>query len=315
MTFVGTTRGILRGLRRLGEDGKKESQDVQRWSIQTKCALRSLEAVWTERARDGAHIDLSTTGLRVFSQFEEDGLILAVFAAIGTTNRLFVDIGAADGINSNCANLAVNLGWHGMFIDGSHEQVNSGRAWYASHPDTFLFPPVFVEGMVTRDNVNDLIQAGGFAGDIDFLSIDIDGNDYWIWEALEAVNARVVMVESNAAFGDQPIVAKYDPNFIYTGQDQYFGAGAEAFRRLAERKTYRLVGANRFGFNTIFVKRGIGEQVLPTVSLESIRRHPRNRELEKSFEPIRHRPFVSIPSLEGEHSSTSIATERPATQR
>src|SRR5690242_15644776 len=75
-----------------------------------KAALRTLEMQWREQAQRG-RLPLERCGLRVFSQFEEDGLLLAIFAAIGVTNRVFVDLGASDGVNSNCANLAVNDGW------------------------------------------------------------------------------------------------------------------------------------------------------------------------------------------------------------
>lgn len=289
-------KGILAQLRRIWRFADRfaagEIDDGRRWSPETKAALRLLEASYANRGQAGA-VDLSQTGIRVFSQFEEDGMLVAVFGAIGATSRLFIDIGSADGINSNCANLAINFGWHGLFIDGSSEQVERGRKWYAAHPDTFLFPPVFVDAMVTRDNINGLIGDAGFSGDVDFLSIDIDGNDYWIWEALEAINPRVVMVESNAAFGDRPIVVPYDPEFVYS--DAYFGAGPEAFSRLANKKNYRLVGANRFGFNLIFVRNGVGERALPEVSLESVRGHVRNPIIARAFDAIMQRPFVSVP--------------------
>jgi hypothetical protein len=289
-------RGILARLRRVWQFAERfaagEIDDGRRWSPETKAALRLLEVSFANRAQAGV-VDLSQAGIRVFSQFEEDGLLVAVFGALGAANRLFVDIGSADGITSNCANLAVNFGWHGLFIDGATDQVERGRRWYATHPDTFLFPPVFVDAMVTRDNINGLIRGAGFSGEVDFLSIDIDGNDYWIWEALEAINPRVVMVESNAAFGDRPVVVPYDPTFVYS--DEYFGAGPEAFRRLASRKGYRLVGANRFGFNLIFVRNGIGETALPEVSLESVRGHVRNPIIARAFDGIAQRPFVSVP--------------------
>lgn len=257
----------------------------------TKAALRSAQAHWQARAAQGP-LDLTECGLRVFSQFEEDGLLLAVFAAIGADHQTFVDIGSGDGINSNCANLALNFGWHGLYLDGDAAKIAQGEAFYTNHPDTFLYPPAFRAAMVTRDNINALIAHAGFGGPVDLLSLDIDGNDYWIWDALTAVQPRVVIVESNAAFGERPVTMPYNPTFVYT--DDYFGAGPEAFRRLANRKGYRLVGANRYGFNLIFVRRGIGESVLPEVPLERVRRHARTAETDRLYAAISGRPLVTV---------------------
>lgn len=254
-----------------------------RSSPATKAALQSLCLDWQRRAHP---IGLRDAGLRVFSQFEEDGILLAIFAAIGTTNRTFVDIGSGDGINSNCANLAVNFGWHGLFIDGDAGNITRGRAWYAGHPDTWLYPPTFMQSFVTRENINDTIQSAGFGGPIDLLSLDIDGNDYWIWDTLTAVQPRVVIVEANDALGNDPVTVPYDPNFSHAG-DEYFGASASAFCHLAREKGYRLVGANRFGFNLIFVRRNDGEAALPEVTLASVRTHARaQREFSAHVRPL-----------------------------
>jgi hypothetical protein len=82
---------------------------------------------------------LCDSGFRVFSQFEEDGLLLYLAAVLELEPKLFLDIGAADGIASNCANLPLNLGWHGLFLDSDPAKIESGRAFYASHPDTLLY--------------------------------------------------------------------------------------------------------------------------------------------------------------------------------
>ena len=136
---------------------------------QTKIALRQLYNYYADRAFSGIPLNIPDTGLRIFSQFEEDGILLAIFATIGAQRRTFVDIGAADGVNSNCANLALNFGWDGLFIDGNPVNVRNGREFYNKHPDTFAYPPRFVEAMVTRGNINDIILKAGFSGEIDLL--------------------------------------------------------------------------------------------------------------------------------------------------
>ena len=243
----------------------------------------------------GHKIDLQTTGFRNYSQFEEDGLILFVLAAIGIKNRTFVDIGSANCINSNCANLALNFGFHGLFIDGDKKLIEEGRSFYQTHPETWLYPPKFESALVKTNNINELIEKNGFKGEIDILSIDIDGNDYWIWESLEIINPRVVIIETHIELGPQAIVVPYDESFcISEEKPDYFGASAPAMVKLAERKGYRLVGTNRFGFNLIFVKGDEGNEVLPKVELHDILKHPRHFERLIPPEKLKELKFVNL---------------------
>lgn len=71
-------------------------------------------------------INLANSGYKVFSQFEEDGKILFLLAAVGIHNRTFIEVGSDDGLNSNCANLALNFGWTGLFIDGNKKSISRG---------------------------------------------------------------------------------------------------------------------------------------------------------------------------------------------
>jgi hypothetical protein len=271
--------------RRPREDGALDP----RTSPATKLAIAAFHADWRARARRGeALADGLGLGARIFSQLEEDGILLYLDAVLELEHRVFVDIGAADGINSNCANLALNLGWHGLFVDGNAQLVARGRKFYSGHPDTLLWPPVFVEAFITRENINALIRDAGFSGRIGVLSIDIDGNDYWVWEALDAIDPAVVVIETHVEFGMRNIVVPYDPEHVYPGKHpDYFSASPAAMVRLASRKGYRLVGANRYGFNLIFVKRGLHEGRVPEVPLESVLTHPRYFARLERFEAIK----------------------------
>jgi hypothetical protein len=289
---------IIKGfLRRLGSAmlaGQAAQEDLRTASV-TKAALVSYTAHLQGLARSGGRLPrLEDCGFRVFSQFEEDGYLLYLAAVFEITSKLFIDIGAADGVNSNCANLALNLGWHGLFVDGSIENVRRGEAFYAQHLDTSLYPPVFRQAMVTRENINSLISDAGFRGRVGILSIDIDGNDYWIWDALEIVVPAIVVIETHIEFGLNNVVVPYDANYVYPGRiPNYFGASPVAMVRLAHRKGYRLVGANRFGFNLIFAKRGMHEDRVPTVPLEQILQHPRYAERLALFEGVKSLPYVT----------------------
>ena len=260
-----------------------------RTSPATKLAVAAFHGEWRARARRGEPLAPGLgVGARIFSQFEEDGLLLYLDAVLELEHRTFVDIGAADGINSNCANLALNLGWHGLFIDGNPELVARGRRFYQEHPDTQLWPPVFVQAFITRENINRLILDAAFSGPIGIMSIDIDGNDYWVWEAVSAVDPAVVMIETHIEYGMRNIVVPYDAQHVYPGRHpDYFSASPVAMVQLAGRKGYRLVGANRYGFNLIFVKRGLHEDRVAEVSLESVLGHPRYLARLDRFEAIK----------------------------
>ena len=271
----------------------EEHTSSQRWSPTTQIAQRDLIATWRLCRAAGTLPSLSEVGFRVFSQFEEDGILLFIFTLVGARNRVFVDVGGADGINSNAANLTVNHGWTGLHIDGSEEAIERGRQFYAKHPSTWAYPPKFVRSMVTRENINETITNAGFHGEIDLLSIDIDGNDYWVWDALDCISPTVVIIETHIEFGMNNIVVPYDPDYVYPGKHpQYHGASPVAMAELATRKGYRLIGANNYGFNTMYVRNGVGEELLPKVSVDSILSHPRNAERYRLFKEIEDWEYI-----------------------
>ena len=230
---------------------------------------------------------LCETGFRCFSQFEEDGKILFIMAALGIQEGIFLDLGSADGVNSNCANLALNFGWRGTFVDGNEENITKGRSFYENHPDTWAYPPAFVCAMITRENINQVLTEASVPPEIDLMSIDIDGNDYWVWDAISVTSPKAVIIETHIEFGMNNIVVPYDKDYVYPGRHpDYHGASPVAMERLARRKGYRLVGANRLGFNTIYVRQGLAP-TLSSVSVENILSHPRNKERAALFEPIK----------------------------
>ncbi|NSW45326.1 MAG: hypothetical protein HPY79_05895, partial [Bacteroidales bacterium] len=236
---------------------------------------------------------LSETGFRVFSQFEEDGKLLYIFSLIGMTHKTFVEFGSDDGVNSNSANLYFHFGWTGLFIDANKSNIKRGERFFSKYPHPWCDKPKFICSFITRDNINDLIKKAGFEGEIGFLSIDIDGNDYWIWDALTVVNPQVVMIETNNVFGYNNIVVPYNPEYFFPGKHPiYHGASPQAMVNLAKKKGYRLVGANELGFNLIFVRNGILENEIPEVTISEILMHPSCiRDFEK-FNEIKDFDFI-----------------------
>jgi hypothetical protein len=275
------SRSIRRVLRLLEPDPAEERRRLAT-SPQTKVALRQLFITVRTAAALGQPLPaLRDAGFRLFSQDDEDGLILFLLAVIGIGPRHFVDIGAGNCVSaSNCANLALNFGFHGLFVDGDAEGIASGRAFYAAHPDTRLYPPKTVHAFVTRENVNDIIRSAGFEGDIDVLSIDIDGNDHWIWGALDCVRPNIVVIETHTEYRMQDIASAYRPDFDWrtVPADDPVGASPVAMARLGAELGYRLVGSNRYGFNAVFVRDDLAVDVVPTVGPDALLQHPWSQE-------------------------------------
>ena len=254
---------------------------------------RRLFLYYQEMGKSNNVPAIKDTGYRVFSQHEEDGLLLFVFGIIGMHHKTFVEIGSNDGVNSNCANFAINFGWHGLFIDGDKLSIQRGKYFYNKYPDPWSYPPKFVCARITAENIDDVISKAGFSGNVDLLSIDIDGNDYWIWNAIKAIDPRVVIIETHVEFGYNNIVVPYDPHYFFPGKHRvYHGASPVAMNNLAKRKGYKLVGANNYGFNLIFVKNELGGVLLPEVTVESILQHPSAIESFKLYEDVKNWEYL-----------------------
>ncbi len=192
-----------------------------RFSASVQIGQRALYHHYKSLLKTGNLPSLSETGYRVFSQFEEDGILLFIFSIIGMDNKVFVEIGSDDGVNSNSANLYFNFGWYGLFIDGNLNSIKRGRKFFDKYPHPWFYKPKFACARVTRENINRLVEDNGFSGEIGLLSVDIDGNDYWIWDALEIVQPRVVIIETHNEFGLEDIVVPYDSNYSYRGKAPY----------------------------------------------------------------------------------------------
>ncbi len=233
-----------------------------------------LRLRYQELARDGVSLPgFDEAGFRWFSQNGEDGVLLMLFAVLGHTNRRVVEACVQTGIECNAANLIVNHGWSGLLFDGNEQNLRHGRRFYARCPDTVCSPPRLVSAWLTAENLNSLIEAQGFGGELDLFSLDVDGMDYWLWKSLTVVRPRVVVLEYNSLWGpDDAVTVPYDPGFVakLTAEGpNYAGASLRAFVELGRAKGYRLVGCERLGFNAFFVQHGLGESIFPEVSVES----------------------------------------------
>ncbi len=263
-----------------------------RFSATVQIAQRSLFHYYQDRINSGRPVPISETGFRVFSQFEEDGILLYIFAVLGMGSKTFVEIGSDDGINSNCANLAFNFGWRGLFIDSNSESIRRGKRFYSKYPHPWMYQPLFLCADISPDNVNQLLTGNGISGEIELLSIDIDGDDYWIWTAIEVIQPKVVVIETHVRFGFHNIVVPYGRRGA-SDFSTHHGASPVAMMKLGNQKGYKLVGTNQLGFNFIFVKESLAPDILPAVDVNELLRHPSVASSMKAFDISKGKPIVT----------------------
>ena len=224
-------------------------------------------------------LSFNDVAFRAYSQNEEDGILLYIFSLIGTTNKKCVEICAGDGIECNTANLLINHKWIGLLFDGNQNNINKAKQFYSQHPNTKYWPPITVCHWVTKKNADQLIVENGFEGEIDLLSLDIDGIDYWLWKEITCISPRCVVLEFNHLWGSDvavtvPYADDFQAEFTEYGSD-YAGASLLAFVKLAKEKGYRLVGTNAIATNAFFVREDISHSWLPEIQPSICFNHPR----------------------------------------
>ncbi len=261
---------------------------------ETKRQRQLVEAYQSNRT----DISFANKGFSLFSQHEEDGLILFLISKIPTIVPKFLEFGSDDGINSNTANLFFHHGWNGLFIDGNQKAIARGKYFFDRRKKRYQQVPQFIHSLITRENINELIKKGGLPGEIGLMSVDIDGNDYWVWEAITVIKPQIVVIETHNEFGLHDIVVPYDSNYFYPGKHpDYHGASPIAMTKLAHHLGYRLVACNELGFNFIFVLEDLAED-LPTIDVESVLTHPSNQEAQARFEAIKDWEYIWNRSFE-----------------
>lgn len=257
---------------------------------------RVLTLAWQERAALGRPLpSFDEAGFRAFSQTNEDGILLLLQALLGRGDATIVEIGCGDGRENNSTNLIVNHGWNGYLFDGSAEGVANARRFFAQHPDTRIHPPRCTHSWFTRGTINEILREAGVPARTDILSLDVDGMDYWLWEALTWTRARIVVLEYNNVIpADRSITVPYADDF-QTSTADFTGASLRAMVALSARKGYRFVGCNHLGYNAFFVDAALGEDRFPARPVESglSGSYPREAR-EKRFPAVAKLPWVEV---------------------
>jgi len=216
---------------------------------------------------------LTRRGYRCFSQFDEDGLLDEIFRRIGTTCRFFIEFGVGDGLENNTVALLL-AGWRGLWIEADSALQERIRRGFAAPLEAGQL--TLAGEFVTAENIEELLAGGGVPEEPDLISIDIDGNDYWVWKAMDRFRPRVVVIEYNASLGrTAQVVSPYDPRGCWDGTTG-FGASLSALEALGREKGYALVGCSVAGVNALFVRSDlVGSHFLEPFTSETHYEPPR----------------------------------------
>lgn len=250
-------RAIVRGLRT-----RTASALAERYG-DTRATYLALGELSRRHAADGqpaiADTALTPFELKAFSQNGEDGVIAELVRRVGAPGRWFVEFGIEGGLEGNCVLLADVLGWSGLFIEPDGAGYAALERKYRSNANVAT-----LRAAVSPENVEDLFERGGVPPEPDVLSIDVDGDDYWIWAAIERFRPRIVVVEYNASIDpDRRLVQRRAHSAASADGTDAFGASLGALTALAAEKGYRLAHTELGGINAFFVREDVADHLPP----------------------------------------------------
>jgi len=213
---------------------------------------------------------------KVFSQWGDDGIIQYLINHVEMP-KTFVEFGIETYHESNTRFLLINDNWSGLVMDGSKSNIDSVH----KQDIYWRYDLTAIEAFITTENINHLISSNGFTGELGILSVDIDGNDYWVLQTINVVNPVMIIVEYNSTFGpEKAISVPYDPSFVRSKAHHtnlYYGASLPAFNHLCTERGYTFVGCNSSGNNAYFIRNDkVGN--LPTPALKDAFMYAKFRE-------------------------------------
>ncbi|MAZ34031.1 MAG: hypothetical protein CMO06_12880 [Thalassospira sp.] len=263
---------------------------------------KMIESQWVYAAKKNVKIfeDIRDSGFRCYSQFEEDGIILYLLSLVGKKKRTVVEICCGTGDECMAANLIINHGFKGYLFDGSAENVRAAKRFFKGQKDCLLVEPSIEHAWITRSNVNDLLKKIGAIGEIDLLSLDMDGNDYYIWQAIEVINPRICVFEiHNIIPSDLALTIPYSDGFYAMdkrgGELDFRSVSLLAMIKLSTSKGYTMVGSHKHGFNVFFVRNDLLNDLLPRPTIDQIDDNEWTRSARKDRWPlVKDYPWVEV---------------------
>ncbi len=230
-------------------------------------ARREIGQILKSYAGDAKRLE--AFGFKVYSQNDEDGILQEIFRRVGISKGVFCEIGVENGLECNSLFL-LHKGWTGSWIEANPQQLPFINEKFRGIIGKRLN---VISDVATAENINDLLARVN--GEVDFLSIDIDGNDVYLFDRLSTA-PKVICIEYNSKFpGDLSKQQKYDPRRSWAGTD-YVGSSLKAIAEVGEKKGYRLVGTNISGVNAFFVRNDLaGDLFTQNSSSEYLYNPPR----------------------------------------
>lgn len=258
------------------KNGMREIHEIKEDINGIKTTLGRIE----KRQLGGGKIEnINEAEFKVFSQWGEDGIIQYLINSVKIPNKIFIEFGVQNYEESNTRFLLINDNWKGLILDGNKEDIE-----YIKKESIYWRYNIKAECLfITKENINEAFLRNGLQGDIGLLSVDIDGNDYWIWDAITAVNPRIVICEYNSIWGSKlKVTTPYKEDFVRENYHYSFlayGASINALNDLAVRKGYSLVAGNEAGNNVFFVRDDVlVESGIQKCSVENAYRESQFRE-------------------------------------
>ena len=281
---------------------RKLKKFLKKTLISEKFKVKSLTKKWQVQdipEKNQTNKELSFHEASLFSQNGEDGIIRYIFSQIGFDSRYFVEFGFG-AHQCNSLRLILHENFKGLMMDGSEEQC---RIFNLTCKAKGISDVHAVNAFIDRDNLEHLIRSNNIPAEIDFLSIDVDGNDYWFWRCLQCINPRVICIEYNSGIG-----SKYSWTIPYNKEFERFsahpsgffaGASIKALESLGEKKGYRLVGCDTTGTNAFFLRNDLGNNQIPTLKAsEAFQPHQnwiqRGISQDQQLEIMKLMPYIEV---------------------
>lgn len=259
-------------------DAHAEALSSLRWEVRRNCGYLARQEIESLKKQiEASPKRLEHYGYKVYSQTDEDGMLAEIFKRIGVQRGVFCEIGVEDGLECNTLYL-LHQGWRGAWLEGNPNQQAAIESKFAALINNKRL--TLRMGLVRPQNINAVLDEalaplGLNTGGLDFLSIDIDGMDIYLLEAIRC-KPKVICIEYNAKFA--PPVSKrpvYDENYSWRGTD-YMGSSLCALHEVAVGKGYSLVGTNFTGGNAFFVRNDlIADRFDETLTPEALYNPPR----------------------------------------
>lgn len=247
--------------------------------VKDEAELLAIGALLSKQQYSMNSININDYEFKIFSQFGDDGIIQYLVRNVAIENDTFIEFGVEDFLQSNTRFLMMNNNWSGFIMDSSEDALNylKNQVWYWKYCLTHK------AAFIDINNINDLLESSGLSN-IGLLNIDLDGNDYHIFTAIDLsrLNPSIIIIEYNSVFGsERPITVPYRKDFIRTkahSSNLYWGASLAALNFAASRKGYSLVGTNIAGNNAYFVRQDLLNEKVQELSVKSAFKDSKYRE-------------------------------------